>query len=378
MTLKTEINRNKFEELYESLIKSGTINILSSEKPSSITDHLEGNEKMNMITKAKELLPSNYELIYLTEFGSVLYGTNKEGKSDIDLKGVFLPSLKDLVLNKASTHFRYSSGDSKSRNSTKDIDIELWSIHKFLKHFIEGDTGAIDLFFSMYSDKIIYSQEKIVKRILNEKEKMLSKNVKAFVGYCLGQASKYGIKGSKYGDLLEIYKYFKEYLDSDNTFIDRKINTLTQSIPDLKYVKIIKQKDKEYISVLGKMHETSLTLGQLLERLESQLNSYGDRTKESVKGVDWKALSHAYRVIYQIEELLETKMIKYPLKDANKIKEIKYDSTEDNLKNLLEDISLKIDEVYKLVDKSNLPERIDNEIIENLIWKIYLNRVFMV
>ena len=39
-------------------------------------------------------------LLYLTMFGSQLYGTST-GSSDVDIRGIFLPSQKSLVLQDA-------------------------------------------------------------------------------------------------------------------------------------------------------------------------------------------------------------------------------------------------------------------------------------
>ena len=40
-------------------------------------------------------------LLLLTLFGSTLYGTESPGKSDVDARGIFLPSTESLALNKA-------------------------------------------------------------------------------------------------------------------------------------------------------------------------------------------------------------------------------------------------------------------------------------
>ena len=44
------------------------------------------------------------KILFKTLTGSKLYGTNSEN-SDTDIKGVFLPDIKDLLLNKAPKHY---------------------------------------------------------------------------------------------------------------------------------------------------------------------------------------------------------------------------------------------------------------------------------
>ncbi len=57
--------------------------------------------------------------------------------------------------------------------------------------------------------------------------------------------------------------------------------------------------------------------------MKVELSRYGERSKKALDGSDWKALSHAYRGIIQINELLDTGEIIFPLKEANLLKQIK-------------------------------------------------------
>src|SRR6056297_3686368 len=85
-----------------------------------------------------------HKLIYLSEFGSSLYGTNSEN-SDIDYKGIFLPNKRELLLGKKMKSYTYSSGNDKGKNTKNDVDIQLWSLHYFIELLSKGETGAIDL-----------------------------------------------------------------------------------------------------------------------------------------------------------------------------------------------------------------------------------------
>ena len=46
---------------------------------------------------------NNAALLYLTACGSTLYGTEIDGKSDLDVRGVFLPNAESIVLGKPAT-----------------------------------------------------------------------------------------------------------------------------------------------------------------------------------------------------------------------------------------------------------------------------------
>lgn len=326
-----------------------------------------------MIEKVRELLPNGYELVYLTRFGSELYGTNDITKSDLDLKGIYLVSEEDLILNRAIHHVTTTTGKKNERNTVGDLDIDLWSMHKFIKHLSEGDTGAIDMFFSMFSNKIAYQDGAMIEYLKLQKKVFLTKNVKAFTGYCLGQAQRYGIKGSRYGDLILI----KEMLDCWWDVKDKTISHIAMEFTsaynleliDLKHCSFIEKDNKDYFSILGKLYQLTISVEEFKQRLEKQVDAYGDRAKAAMEGIDWKALSHAYRAIIQIVELLKTEHIVFPLVEAEKIKQVKYDSTKEDLPSVLDKISLLMDETENLVQLSKFPD----EVVQSRIDKIILN-----
>ncbi len=64
------------------------------------------------------------------KFGSHLYGTATE-KSDLDFKGIFLPSNREILLGKIPKSIKYDTGNDHSKNSPEDIDEEIYSLHYF-------------------------------------------------------------------------------------------------------------------------------------------------------------------------------------------------------------------------------------------------------
>lgn len=326
---------------------------------------------------AEKLLPKDYQLVYLTRFGSELYGTNKPGKSDIDLKGIYLVSKNDLLLGQAQHHVGNSTGEKNKRNTEKDIDIDLWSIHKFIKHLSEGDTGAIDMYFSMFrNDTIEYVNVEIQRYLQAQKQEFLTKNVKSFTGYCLGQAQKYGIKGSRYGDLLVIQTLLDDWwllkeLKGKEPIAMEFTNSCHLELIELKHCSFVEKDNKDYFSVLGKLYQLTISAEEFKRRLEKQIDAYGDRAKAAMEGIDWKALSHAYRAIIQIVELLRVNYITFPLVKANDIKKVKYDCTKADLPKILEKISRLMDQTETLVQASQLPDNVDKEEIDKIILTIY-------
>jgi len=308
-------------------------------------------------------------VIYVTEFGSTLYGTNSK-TSDKDYKGIFLPNKTDLLLQKRKDNISFSSGDKQSRNTKDDVDIELWSIHKFFDLLKKGETGAIDMLFSMFREgTIVYDLKFFTNKIRKNYKSFLTKNSKAFVGYCLGQASKYGIKGSRLGDLQRFNKWLQENKTQFKTVGDilKEVEKL-----NLKYIGKIEQNGVEYLQVLGKLYIKNMKIDELTIKTKNIENKFGDRTKLAVNGIDWKALSHAVRVLLEFKELIQTGFIEFPLKYADEIKKVKYESSEKDLQSILNFISNEIKEVETLLSKSKLPDKVDNKLMESIILDCYL------
>lgn len=163
----------------------------------------------NELRTVQNLISNKGKLLYLTHFGSRLYGTNT-ATSDTDLKAIYLPNIESVVLGTVEDTIVYTTGDKDSKNSDEDVDITVYSLRYFLQLLVKGEVGAIDLLFSMFrKDTILFEKSTTTDYFRMNYLNLISKESKAFIGYCFNQAAKYGIKGSRYGDLLG----FIDYLD---------------------------------------------------------------------------------------------------------------------------------------------------------------------
>ena len=281
-----------------------------------------------------KLLENKGELLYLSEYGSTLYGTNTPD-SDIDYRGIFLPNKQNQLLGIKCEEVNYTTGNSQSKNSSTDVDIKLMSLQKFIKLCSQGDTNALDLLFSMPCDHVskFKSTEHIMYLYTNRQNLIDVKNMKAFIGYAIAQAKKYGIKGSRLGVIKDIKNYLgalpKQY---DEYPLSTKVGTILHCFGDESYcfhkTLVDKETDKEldYLCVCGAMHQYNVLIKEFKTRINQVYEKYGERAKlaEENQGIDWKALSHAIRCIEQCKELLTTGNITFPLTNSKYIKEIKY------------------------------------------------------
>lgn len=283
--------------------------------------------KKEIEKSVRELLPEDYQLIYLTYYGSILYGTNSP-ESDQDFKGIYIPSKRDMFLGNFPKHISSSTGNDKTKNNENDIDVDLWSIQKFFEELYDGDTGAFDILFSMYQpNTIVFGSFHIVGTIMLHKGAFLSKNMRSFKGYALNQALKYGMKGKRYNNLSNALKVTQRFINyhkdiSDTLLVDDLINN-NLSLQQITGGFIVLENGNKYLSIEGKRYQNTITIKQMEKSLLKQVGAYGSRTKAAKDGQEWKSLSHALRIAYEMKSLVNQGMIQFPLPEKDEIKQVK-------------------------------------------------------
>jgi hypothetical protein len=303
------------------------------------------------------------DIIVKMKFGSHLYGTATKN-SDIDYKGVFLPSKEEILLGKIPKCYSYSTGNDVSKNKPDDIDYEFYSLHYFIKLACDGQTVAMDMLHA--PEEMLIESSEIWRSIVSQKHKFYTKNLKSFINYARRQASKYGIKGSRLNAVSEVLNVLKSECP------ENKLRTIWEKLPRIEYC-FEPGKDpngmRQY-QVCGKVFQESASIGYVIPILEKFYNDYGHRAKLAAenKNIDWKAISHALRAAIQTREILTTNTITFPLSNAPflmQVKEGKLDySTE--VAPVLESL---MDEVETLVSESELPDSVDIEYWNQFICK---------
>lgn len=314
--------------------------------------------------------------------GSHLFGLNTP-KSDIDIKGLYLPSTVDTY-EYSPDYLNFSTNQTNDRNSSEDIDIELYSIHKFFDMIKKGDTNSYDLLFSIFREDIILLNTPEAKVLKKHYTDLLSTNSKAFLGYVVSQTKKYGVKGERYKALTTIIAELENYVERENKKIreDSIKDFINYIIPkNLDYVKLIRREEEKshkgggvYLEVLNKEYRDTIKYEYFLEKLYTREKDYGERSKKSTSGVDYKSLSHALRIVFEFEELLLTHFITFPLKKRNMLLRVKKgdlsDFNNDYQKTLLF-LDKKIDEINnKLIPESLLTDEIKFGIFNKLLIKM--------
>jgi predicted nucleotidyltransferase len=337
----------------------------------------------NIITKANEILKTNNgKVIYLTVIGSHLFGLDNPN-SDIDIKGIFLPSINDTKQFKPEI-IDFSTNDSGSKNTKEDLDIELISVHKFFKLLKNGDTNAYDILFSMFSThNVLFEDREIINIFKDNYKDLISSNSKSFLSYIVSQTKKYGIKGERYNSLKYVHNLLLEFIKDKD--IDLKNDNISEFFPfilekEIKYVSLIDRSNIQrrsggglYLNILDKQFCDTLKFDYFLKRIESRLNSYGDRSKAASVGVDYKSLSHAYRIILQFEELIETHFIKFPLTYKETLLKIKAEDLSEfnnSYANILLELDNKVIKIQKNISNIGLYDNLNDCVLNKLFIKI--------
>lgn len=291
------------------------------------------------------------DIIVNMVFGSHLYGTD-DPDSDRDFKGIFMPEPREILLGRIpkSNHLG-TNRDTNRKNSPGDVDHEIYSLHYFVELACRGETVALDM---LHAPKSALVKSSLTwASLVSNRERFYTKNLKALTGYARRQAAKYGVKGSRLADARVVLKTLEE-APSGTRIGDLRLEEREHcrwTSPDEKGIR--------YYEACGKKLQETAAVEVYLEPMRRFVENYGGRAKlaEQNKGIDWKAISHAFRAAYQVRHILVDRGFTYPLPETEVILRVKrgevpFREASANLEELIE-------EVEELSNNSPLPEKVD-------------------
>jgi len=256
-----------------------------------------------------------------------------------------------------------------------------------MKLLAKGETNAIDLLYaSTYSAMVVYptSPSAELVSLLNNHDKFFDvKNCNSYVGYCIGQARKYGVKGSRMGAVKKVLvcldAYIQAYPSQVNvtSILSKRLMDVCGLLPkDESYcfVKDLKSSNgdmKPYLFLCGAKHDLTISLQEFYNRVKKAYDTYGDRAKLADKneGIDWKALSHALRALDQMKMLLREGQLFYPLKTAVALKDVKQGNR--SWPEVEAMINEGLEEVDQLRESCEAKNVYDQNFVENLVLSFY-------
>ena len=321
--------------------------------------------------------------------GSHLYGTSTP-TSDQDFKGVHLPSGEAILLQRAETVINtgvVSKAEGTDKNDADAIDSDSYSVQKFFEMLMKGDTVATEILFGAVPHGSHHTANGLEYHPLWPQVhavglQLLNRQCKGFVGYCVRQAAKYGIKGSRMAAVRGLLDVLQKpaYVDQPSLKLGdiraeleqlcaRQEHTTMENIPhpDGRACWHIVCCDR-------KMPET-VFVSEAVKVYAKVWENYGERARAAMtnEGIDWKAMSHAVRVAGQAIELLDTGKITFPRPNARWLLDIKlglipYSVVSAQLEQL-------VAQVQEASERSSLPEKSDHKMADQLVREYYLRQV---
>lgn len=330
----------------------------------------------------------NKMIMFKCPYGSRLYGL-ETATSDYDYKKIYLPQLTDLVMNKQVKTLKDEWVEDINGMPTK-IECEYIPLHKFLTDFYQGQTYALELAFSIDHDQAEIIDFRFLT-VVAELKRFLTNNVKSMTGYALNQAMLYSVKGDRLEAIVKARKCLEDYAQNDPDIGKMRVDTiLKQLVQDVDCVKYLhettvklNENDIPAIKILGKVHHGTIAVQELYSRIIEMEKDYGGRARQAMEdnGVDWKALSHALRVIDEANELLITGRLSFPFNTVERERLMKAklgQTTFDNLSILLREglDNLELNKTNTVIqeDTPELKERFDSWMSSTLMKLYGLNK----
>jgi hypothetical protein len=350
---------------------------------------LEQTERVCQLKQLKEIETKyNVTVLYCSEVGSKLFGTN-HAESDSDYRFIYMPNYESLIQQTALSSIKIGN-QTNVKNTKNDIDFDGWSIQHWFNLLRKGETNSLNILFSMFKEDSILFEDKTFTSIIKKNyKKLLTKNMRSFQGYALGQAKKFGIKGQKYSELCEMKDfvntlYYPKTMEKEPRRLEHWFSKIERFINKnkFKHIKFTmapgpKGSDNSnidvlYVSILGRLFEGGVDIGYFIAKVNEIENGYGNRTKtiaQTESKSDWKALSHAFMISSLCIELLETQFMKFPVDDKKYILEIKEGKLSVN--EVIIAIEKNLELIDELIETTSLPEKVDDEFVRTTLLGLY-------
>jgi hypothetical protein len=315
-----------------------------------------------------------HRLLYLAKSGSQLFGTATP-RSDLDVKGVFLPTKASLYLQNAPQQFTANTNpsDSERKNTLEDVDVTVWSLQFWMKLVLRGDINAVSLLFSpSHPDATLPgSDAAFVDRLRDlEPRRLLSRSLGGMMGFAHSQAIKYSEKGKH----LRAVRIAVEHLGQVNGTLGEVAPTIVALIADHSLARIaMGEHGVQQLVILEKAFDFSARADWAMHPLKQLETRYGKRAEAALEsgGVDFKAFSHSLRVLEEMRLLHETGRIAYPHETgfAMLLRDVKLGVYE--YAALTGMLDAKLEQTRAAERDSVLPEEADLEYAQGFILSMY-------
>lgn len=313
-----------------------------------------------------------------TVHGSQLYGTNTP-ESDTDYKGLFIPDIKELFLQRAPRTLHFDTNKSGTKNTSEDVDFELFSLGQFINMAIQGETIVIDMLHT--PDHLTLQSTDVWSYLVNHRDEFYTTHMKSYLGYVRKQASRYGVKGSRLRDLNSVcdaINLASTRIHSEN--VDSCcVQDIIMFLPQCEFAGLVTEDQTKggtqtFYQVLGRKYQMTLAFKEFKRLVFAIQKDYGDRARKAEEndGIDWKALSHALRGARQLEEIYETGDLVLPLKQKERVKAVKLGQISfKEVQEELEEVCNNVESLSVKASKNGMRKEVDRKRWEKFVVDVY-------
>jgi hypothetical protein len=312
--------------------------------------------------------------IVKTIAGSKLFGASTP-MSDTDYKFLFLPNAEDILMQRAPKNIQQKTKtDDSQRNTSEDVDCEGFSLQNFLSMAANGQTLAIEMLFT--PPELTTETSPLWSHIQRNADKLVSKKIGPFVGYCRAQSSKYCVKAERLQAADLATAVFARGLEHHNSTpkIETILPWLLEVAEKSEFIEVQhgnESHNDNWFSCCGRKVPLTASIRRGYDLYNELLEGYGARARIAAngEGIDWKALYHAYRVGCEANELLTTGKLTLPRPEAATLLQIR--SGQLCYQTVSDLIQEQVDEVEKNLLTTNLPEEADWEWINKAVLGVH-------
>lgn len=306
----------------------------------------------------EQLIAENNKILELG-IGSYLYGTNID-TSDKDYLGIFMPNIEYVLGFKTCEEVTLNIIDKNKdgKNTQKALDRKFYEFRKYITLAFNNNPNILETLF-VNQENIIFIND-IGKELLNIKHLFPYKGLKErFLGYAFAQKHKMIIRKDNYFDLISGLDYLSKF-DCGKTLLEI---LLTNNCPPFLKIRYDGSNNISFIEIgdLNLMPHTPIKRVKII--LEERLSKVGNRKELLTKyGYDCKFGMHLIRLMLEGVELLKTGELKFPLKEAQMLKDIREGKWKiEDILNCSQELEREIEDLTK---NSKLPNKPNIEEIE--------------
>jgi len=317
-----------------------------------------------VLIRSKEKVKEFGRLLFLTQTGSKLYGTNVP-TSDDDYVGVFLAKpefylgFKEVKEIDASIKYKDESG----KNTAEAIDIKLYELKTFLKLAMDSNPNIVELLFSegFFNTLEFLLFQNNWKWFINQRVRY------SFLGYARQQFKKGVMKAQNFKEL----KQFKELLEVQIN-IDKGNEVLALLVEKSPFLQ--KHNKGKTVEFNGLHFQKNLFIKKVLKMVNEKLKMSSHRASQWEEfGYDTKFFMHLLRLLEEGKTLLNVEPLKFPLQNADYLKEVR------SGKFSLEELQELAEKGFKEIEdmKTDLPKKANIKKIESYLINIVKNEIFL-